>query len=165
MTFPKQPIDGVRVTSRQGLTSYRIEAWQNGWWHNVAELDTYSQNEIIDPIAYPEGTFNVKLSDWSDWDFLPDNFAGVINYRTSVELSGDSPCRSAKLILDKFSGSVCVFVNGLPVGAKMFAPFDFDVGNALRNGLNEIELRVSNTIVSNVSGRRGGITKAVLSRT
>ena len=162
LTFPEQAIDALRVTSRRGLTSYRVEAWQDNWWRTVAELDTYSQSEVIDPIAYPAGVFNVTPSDWSKWEFLPDNFAGVVTYRTSVELTG-VPHPGTQLKLDKFCGSVCVFVNGIHAGTKMFAPFTFDVSGALKSGHNEIELRVSNTIVSNIRGKRGGITKAVLS--
>ena len=44
----------------------------------------------------------------------------------------------------------------------MFAPFTFDVGHVLREGKNEIELRVSNTIVCNHWGKQGGVSKAVL---
>jgi hypothetical protein len=44
----------------------------------------------------------------------------------------------------------------------MFAPFAFDVGHALREGQNEVELRVSNTIVSNHTGKRGGLTGVIL---
>ncbi|MBR5124095.1 MAG: hypothetical protein IKU90_03100 [Clostridia bacterium] len=161
ISFPLQSIDAVRVSSERGLTSYRIEAWEESWWRTVAELDTYSQSEVNHPIAYPDGVYDVKLTDFSMWDFLPDNFAGVVTYRTAVMLD-QKPAESAVLELDKLCGSVSVTINGVPVGIKMFAPFTFDVGQALREGKNEIELRVSNTIVCNHWGKHGGISMAVL---
>jgi hypothetical protein len=161
LTFPMQTVDSVKVSSLCGLTSYRIEAWEGDWWRTVSEPDTYSQSEVNNPIAYPAGIFSVPLTDWSEWDFLPDNFAGVVTYRTTVTLP-DTPAEDAVLALDKLCGSVSVTVNGIPVGVKMFAPFAFDVGHALREGQNEVELRVSNTIVSNHTGKRGGLTGVIL---
>ena len=161
VSFHPQGIDAVRVSSAHGLTSYRIEAWEGSWWRTVAELDTYSQSEVNRPIVYPDGVYDVTLTDFSTWDILPDNFAGVVTYRTAVTLD-ETPAAHAVLELDKLCGSVSVTVNGVPVGMKMFAPFTFAVGHALREGKNEIELRVSNTIVCNHTGKRGGVSKAVL---
>ncbi len=161
LSFPEQEIDAVRVASARGLTSYRIEVWQNGWWHNVSELDSYSQSELIRPVTYPVGEYEVPLTDWGEWDLLPAAFAGVVTYRTVVELP-EPPLPGALLQLDKFSGSVRAAVNGVSLGVKMFAPFTFDTGSALRNGANVIELHVSNTIVSNISETHGGISRAVL---
>lgn len=159
--FPAQRVDTVRIASDNGLTSYRIEVWDGNWWSTVCELDTYSQSEVNEPLAYPEERYEVKLTDWSEWDFLPDNFAGVVTYRTTAVLH-EKPAENAVLELDMLCGSVNVFVNGVPVGAKMFSPFTFDVGGSLHDGKNEIELRVSNTIVSNHWGKHGGLTKVVL---
>lgn len=157
LSLPTQAIDGVRVSSAHGLTSYRVEVWEDDWWKTVYELDTYSQSEVNNPIAYPDGVYDVTLTDWKEWDFLPENFAGVITYRTAVILP-NPPSEDALLEIAPFCGSVSVTVNGIPVGVKMFAPFTFPVGHALRDGMNDIELRVSNTISSNHRGTRGGLT-------
>ena len=42
----------------------------------------------------------------------------------------------------------------------MFAPFSFDIGQQLHVGENTIELRVSNTILSNMCGKHGGLLGA-----
>lgn len=154
-------VDAVRVASARGLTSYRIEVWEGNWWRTVAELDTYSQNEVNEPISYPDGVYDVSLTDWREWDFLPHNFAGIVTYRTTVTLP-EAPIEHAVLELESFCGSVSVTVNGVPAGVRMFAPFIIAVGHALCEGKNEIELKVSNTIVSNHHGKRGGLKKAVL---
>lgn len=47
-------------------------------------------------------------------------------------------------------GRVChtaeVWVNGKPVGARLWGPYVYDVGKALRPGANEIRVRVANLI-------------------
>ena len=160
LEFPQQEINEIRVASEKGLTAYRIEAWEQNWWHTVAELDTYSQSELINPVEYPTGTHDVSLTDWSQWEMLCQLFAGVVKYRTTVTLTEEDLRHHAKLRLTMGSGSVRVTVNGQDVGCKMFAPFSFDVGQTLHVGENTIELHVSNTILSNVCGKHGGLLGA-----
>ena len=81
----------------------------------------------------------------------------MITYRSAVTLP-TAPSEDTLLENVPFCGSVSVTVNGIPVGVKMFAPFTFPVGHALRDGTNDIELRVSNIISSNHWGTRGGVT-------
>ncbi len=160
--FPETKFDSVQVTSDRGLTSYWVEIREGELWRTVVDFDTYSQNEVISPIDYPAGVHNVSLTDWSEWDFLPANFAGVVTYRTSVKLTGTDLTGDIRLEIEKFLGSVMVNVNGVHVGKKMFAPFEFSVGDVMAVGENIIELRVSNTISCNVCGKRGGIRKAAI---
>lgn len=84
LEFPRQEIDEIHIVSEKGLTSYRMEAWEQEWWHTVAELDTYSQSELITSVEYPAGKYDVSLTDWSEWDILPQLFAGVVKYRTTI---------------------------------------------------------------------------------
>jgi hypothetical protein len=100
------------------------------------------------------------LTDWSEWDILSQLFAGVVKYRTTVILTEEDLSHHARLCLTLGSGSVGVTVNGQDIGYKMFAPFSFDVGRQLHVGENVIELRVSNTILSNVCGKHGGLLGA-----
>ena len=163
LELPEQDIDEIRVSSEKGLTSYRVEAWKQTWWHTVAELDTYSQSELINSVEYPAaGIGDVALTDWSEWEMLPQLFAGVVTYRTTVTLTEQDLIHQAKLCLTLGSGSVGVSINGQDLGCKMLAPFSFDVGQQLHIGDNIIELRVSNTILSNVRGKHGGLLGAEL---
>jgi hypothetical protein len=160
LEFSEQEIDEIRIVSEKGLTSYRMEAWERAWWHTVAELDTYSQSELINPVAYPAGTYDVSLTDWSEWEMLSRLFAGVVRYRTAVTLTEADLDHHVKLNLTLGSGSVGVTVNGQELGCKLFPPFSFDMRQCLHAGENVIELRVSNTILSNVCGKRGGLLGA-----
>jgi len=162
LTFPRQEIDAVRITSRKGLTAYRVEIGAGEWWQTAAELDTYSQNEVIHAIDYPSGVYTLPLADWSEWDFLPDNFAGVVTYRTTFALTEADLQGNVLLELERFAGSAAVCLNGIPLGSKLFAPFRFPLKNALRAGENRLELRISNTIVSNITQKHGGIRHASL---
>ena len=87
-------------------------------------------------------------------------FAGVVRYRTTVSLTEQDLRYHARLGLTMGSGSVRVAINGQDVGCKMFAPFRFDIGQELRVGENTIDLHVSNTILSNVWGKHGGLLGA-----
>ena len=160
LEFSEQEIDEIRIISEKGLTSYRMEAWERAWWHTVAELDTYSQSELINPVAYPAGTYDVSLTDWSEWEMLSGLFAGVVRYRTAVTLTEADLDHHVKLNLTLGSGSVGVTVNGQDLGCKLFPPFSFDMRQYLHAGENVIELRVSNTILSNVCGKHGGLLGA-----
>ena len=160
LEFSEQEIDEIRIVSEKGLTSYRIEAWEREWWHTVAELDTYSQSELINSVEYPAGKYDVSLTDWSEWDILCPLFAGVVKYSTTVTLTEADLRHHVRLCLTPGSGSVGVTVNGQDVGCKLFVPFSFDVGQQLHAGDNTIELSVSNTILSNVCGKRGGLLGA-----
>jgi len=160
VSFPEQEIDEIRIHSEKGLTSYRIETWAEPWWQEAAELDTYSQNEIINPVEYFRETREVSLTDWENWDFLSERFAGVITYTGTAVLSETDLQKKAILDLGYFSGSVQVFVNNTFAGSKMFPPFRFSLDGYLTAGENRIVLLVSNTIVSNVSHTHGGIKQA-----
>ena len=160
LEFPPQEIDEIRIVSEKGLTSYRMEAWEQAWWHTVAELDTYSQSELINSVEYPAGTHDVSLTDWSEWDILCPLFAGVVKYRTTVTLTEADLNHHVKLCLTLGSGSVGVTINGQDMGYKLFVPFTFDIGRQLHAGDNVIELRISNTILSNVCGKHGGLLGA-----
>ncbi|GEM_PF-4921772 len=162
LNLPCQKIDAVQITSRRGLTAYRVEVGTDTWWRTVAELDSYSQNEIIHSIDYPRGIYSVPLTDWSSWEFLPEQFAGVITYMTTFHISQADIRKTVLLEIEKFAGSVLPVLNGIPLGGKMFAPFRFSLNQALKLGENKLELRVSNTIVSNITSRHGGIKQIAL---
>ena len=137
-----------------------MEAWERAWWHTVAELDTYSQSELISSVEYPAGIYDVSLTDWSEWDILSPLFAGVVKYRAAVTLTEADLHHHVRLRLTLKSGSVGVTINGQDMGYKLFVPFTFDIGRQLHAGDNVIELRISNTILSNVCGKHGGLLGA-----
>ncbi|MBO4326229.1 MAG: hypothetical protein J5950_03040 [Clostridia bacterium] len=167
LRFEPARVDTVRVTSKRGMTSYRIETSSGGIFRTVSELDTYSQSELINLFDYPSGSFEAGLGDWKDWGILPEKFAGVVTYKTEFELgerdiAAANKAHGAVLEADVRGGSVVALINGTEVGRAMFLPLRFDASGVLKSGVNTLELRVSNTISSNVLGKAGGLKNASL---
>ena len=157
VSFDPQSVDSVLVSSGRPLTSYRIEYWDREWWKTAAELDSFSQNEVINPINYPVGTYEVRLDDWSGWEFLPEKFAGILTYRCEFELDENEASGNAEIEIGRFVGSAEVFVNGKRLGAGIYSPMSFPAGGKLLPGRNTLEIRVGNSIACNVIGTSGGI--------
>ncbi len=158
LDFELQSVDGVRIVTENGITSYRIETKTEKWWKTVAQEDYYCQNETIKPINYPLDEYAVELDSWGNWEFLPDNFAGIITYKTVITLKEEDITGNATLSLEKFCGGADITVNGEKTNTKMFAPFDYQIGHLLKKGENDIYINVSNTIHSNISHTKGGIS-------
>jgi hypothetical protein len=82
------------------------------------------------------------LEDWKAW--APAKFSGLLDYTKTLQVEKlENP-----MFLDL--GKVCyaaeVWVNGQSAGARLWAPYVFDVSAALRPGKNEIHVRVANLI-------------------
>ncbi|MCX6876048.1 MAG: glycosyl hydrolase [Verrucomicrobia bacterium] len=82
------------------------------------------------------------LEDWQGW--TGPKFSGLLDYTKTITVEKVEP----SMVLDL--GRVChtaeVWVNGKPVGARLWGPYVYDVGKALRPGANEIRVRVANLI-------------------
>ncbi len=83
------------------------------------------------------------LTDWTTWNGMED-FSGTAVYEASFDYGGVA---GEIFILDL--GNVREFasvtVNGIPVGTRFWAPFCFDITDALREGTNAIRIEVTNT--------------------
>ena len=82
------------------------------------------------------------LEDWQGW--VGPKFSGLLDYTQSITVEQIDP--SMVLDLGKVCHAAEVWVNGKSVGARLWGPYTFDVGKALRPGSNEIRVRVANLI-------------------
>ncbi len=111
----------------------------------------------IDPAAQPppaaptpelpaallsQGGDERALSPWLDWGL--DHFTGMVDYRTSFE----APVSGGSVVLDlgTVSHTAEVFVNGQRIGARLWPPFEFEIGAAVKPGENEVLVRVGNLL-------------------
>ena len=82
------------------------------------------------------------LEDWKLW--TSDKFSGLMDYTKIIQIDKIEN----RMLLDL--GKVCyaaeVWVNGKPVGARLWGPYVFDISQAVRPGNNEIHVRVANLI-------------------
>jgi len=99
--------------------------------------------ELSEALLDAEGDVRT-LAPWLTWDL--GHFTGVIDYRISF----DSPSDGGRVFLNlgRVTHTVEVFVNGNPVGARLWPPFEFEIGAAVRRGENELVVRVGNLLAS-----------------
>ncbi|MEI7902408.1 MAG: glycosyl hydrolase, partial [bacterium] len=82
------------------------------------------------------------LEDWKAW--APEKFSGLMDYTQTIHV--DQVEKTMFLDLGKVCHAAEVWVNGQPVGQKLWGPYVYDVSTALRPGENEIRVRVANLI-------------------
>jgi len=78
--------------------------------------------------------------------FAMPGFSGIGVYRQQVHLSTEDVNKALELDLGEVLVAAEVFVNGKSAGAKVAAPYKFDLTGLVRSGNNEIEVRVANTL-------------------
>lgn len=82
------------------------------------------------------------LEDWKVWGL--QQFSGLLDYSKSINIE----IIERQMFIDL--GKVChvseVWVNGQPVGSRMWGPYVFDITAAVKAGQNEIRIRVANLI-------------------
>jgi hypothetical protein len=120
----------LRATSPAVVTEKRIELSDLSW-------SFQADGRRID---------NLTLGDWTE---LPDfrSFAGVGWYEASFELPLDFLEGAAEVILDcgDLQSFAQIAVNGRFLGARLWRPFHFDIGDALKPGVNHLKIGVTNT--------------------
>jgi hypothetical protein len=93
------------------------------------------------PPEFKEGTYK-PLEDWKLWGM--EKFSGLMDY--SVSASIDPGWNSILLDLGKVCHTAEVWINGQPVGSRMWGPYLFDITSAVKPGQNDIRIRVANLI-------------------
>jgi hypothetical protein len=91
------------------------------------------------PVPVAQGTER-PLQSWTSWGLT--TFTGFVDYTKTFELEG----RHGKIELDLGDARYVaeVWVNGKSAGARMWAPFRFDLTPHARKGANELRVRVGN---------------------
>ena len=82
------------------------------------------------------------LEDWSSWGL--QKFSGLLDYVKTVTVG--TPEKGLSLDLGKVAHVAQVWVNGTSCGARLWGPYVYAIGGALRPGPNEIRVRVANLI-------------------
>ncbi|MCQ2378077.1 MAG: hypothetical protein MJ016_02560 [Victivallaceae bacterium] len=101
--------------------------------------------EITDPVGAQE--FTVSLGDWAEK--LGDYFSGEAVYRT--EFSGTAAKNAHFLDLGVVRYAAQVRLNGVNLGTRLYAPYCFPLGNALKKGKNLLEITVVNTLANAIA--------------
>lgn len=88
------------------------------------------------------------LQSWLDWGL--DQFSGYVDYSTTFNYDGKT---THKIVLDlgKVSHMAEVWLNDKNVGARLWAPFEFDITSAVHPGANKLRVRVGNLVVNEMA--------------
>ncbi len=92
------------------------------------------------------GSQAARLGDWSE--LLGQDFAGDVAYRLQFSLAPDQAENAAILDLGQLNFACQVSLNGHELGRKAWAPFYFYPEQALKAGLNQLEVIVSNSMAN-----------------
>ncbi|MBQ7213804.1 MAG: hypothetical protein IJS25_04665, partial [Bacteroidales bacterium] len=110
-------------------------------------------------VDFPEGAgtpAQISLDSLTDWKDHPHPgvkyFSGTGTYHKTFEYSLPKDGDRVWLNLGVVQNMAEVFVNGLSCGVLWHVPFAADITDALRNGENELEIRVTNLWVNRMIG-------------
>lgn len=101
-------------------------------------------------------TKSVKLERLTSLTAHPDNsikyFSGVASYKTNFNVSSTQQATDTVLDLGTVGDIAEVVVNGKVIGTAWHPPYQIKLGSILREGNNELEIRVANLWVNRLIG-------------
>lgn len=126
---------------------------------NKLELTSQKEEEVL-AIQSPwkvdfEGS-ETEFERLSSWSENPDEdikyFSGTASYKTSFSFSQKEANKEYVLDLGSVKNMAEVILNGENLGVVWKTPFKLDVSKALKQGENQLEIRVVNTWVNRLIG-------------
>jgi hypothetical protein len=103
---------------------------------------------LAGPITYSVDRGPIDLGAWADYGLA--SYSGGLRYYATFQHDGSD---AAALVLDlgRVRGTAEVWVNGRPVGARIWSPYRFAIGDAVQAGENAVEVLVCNTLAPYLS--------------
>jgi len=98
-----------------------------------------------------------SLFDWSkETDIRIKYYSGTATYRTVFMWKDNSQHKPVYLHLGKVAVMATVKINGVDCGTAWTAPYRVEIGNALKKGVNTLEIDVVNTWANAINGSDKG---------
>jgi hypothetical protein len=128
-----------------------------GQFHRKTYRGRATVTDTLEPIAL-DGPWTLRLerdgatartTELGSWTATDPTFSGSGVYRTSLSVT-KAQLEARKLLLDlgEVRELAQVTVNGVLLPRALWAPYVFDVTDALRPGTNTVEVRVTNTLLN-----------------
>ena len=98
-----------------------------------------------------------KLIDWSkNEDIAIKYYSGTATYKTTFTWNSKSGQNYLYLNLGKVANLATIRINGVDCGTVWTAPYEVNVSNVLKNGINSLEIDVTNTWANAINGADKG---------
>ncbi len=132
------------------IPSSRIIQKITGDWY--VKIDPSVQPNLEIPVKLPReftrmNKVEKSLTLWSEWKMLDKKFTGFIDYTKVIECNSIS--KDVILSLGTVYNMAEVWINGKHAGAKLWPPYEFEVGELLKIGKNKIKIRIGNLTGNN----------------
>ncbi len=132
------------------ISSSKIIQKITGDWY--VKIDPSVQPNLEIPVKFPRELTQMKkiekpLTLWSDWKSLDKKFTGFVDYTKVIECNNMS--KNVILSLGTVYNMAEVWINGKHAGAKLWPPYEFEVGELLKIGKNKIKIRTGNLTGNN----------------
>ena len=124
-----------------------------GEWHvhvDPSDQPNLAQHKLGAPEWLLAGATR-PLESWLKWDLR--QFSGFVDYTTSFTM--DHVEGNETLDLGEVTHMAEVWINGQSAGARLWAPFQFEIGSALHAGENAIRVKVGNLALNAVTQYEG----------
>jgi hypothetical protein len=92
----------------------------------------------------PGKEFKTDLKEWTDLGMLDARFTGFLDYVASFE--ADETDDKVFIDLGTVHNMAEVWINGKHAGKKLWAPYRFEIGDLLKQGENNLRVRVGNLV-------------------
>ena len=99
------------------------------------------------PMELGRGTPGAERGWWHKIEAYED-FSGTVEYRLDFDLPRQWEQGRIVLDLTDVSGVAEVWINGQHAGKCLWAPHEFEVGELLRGGANEVTIHITNTLAN-----------------
>ncbi len=109
-------------------------------------------NGILAPLTLYTRPTAVPLKPWSEFGYGWYSGAGI--YERSFDLTAAQAEDEVRLDLGDVRRHAEVFVNNRPVGVRLWPPYEFDLSGHVRSGSNNLRVRVSNLLASEMRWKR-----------
>jgi hypothetical protein len=161
---PSKNLAGKKDLASGGLDISQADAWRSrdsrqnmeklisldGLWDvsvDAGEQLDLAQHKLSAPDWLLKGGARRPLESWLKWDLK--KFSGFVDY--SCDFYIETVAGDELLDLGEVKHMAEVWINGQYAGARLWAPFKFEIGGNLRLGKNSLRVRVGNLILNAVT--------------
>ncbi|MBT2757797.1 hypothetical protein J7E71_18080 [Mesobacillus foraminis] len=112
----------------------------------IPDVSSEDADILKSPIRFEVSKTHGSVGDWRSVLCLPHH-SGAVEYETTVTLKGSAKGSAQKALdLGHVRGTAEAWLDGKPLGVRLWRPFRFDLGQKVEPGSHRLRIRVTNTL-------------------